>query len=101
MRVADVDVRKASSSSLRKTVGMVTQDGHLFHDTIRGNLAFARPEVSDDEVWDALRRARLEELVRALPDGLDTVIGDRGYRLSGGERTTWTVTETLRKIYVA
>lgn len=95
VRVSGLDVRTVTSSSLRRAVGMVTQDGHLFHDTIRANLAFARPEVSDDEVWDALRRARLEELVQALPDGLDTVIGDRGYRLSGGERQRLTIARLL------
>lgn len=95
VRVSGLDVRKVTSSSLRRTVGMVTQDGHLFHDTIRSNLTFARPEVSDDAVWDALRRSRLEELVRELPDGLDTVIGDRGYRLSGGERQRLTIARLL------
>ncbi|WP_295650209.1 ABC transporter ATP-binding protein [uncultured Dietzia sp.] len=95
VRVSGLDVREVTSSSLRRTVGMVTQDGHLFHDTIRANLAFARPEVTDDVVWDALRRARLEDLVRALPDGLDTVIGDRGYRLSGGERQRLTIARLL------
>ena len=95
VRVSGLDVRKVTSSSLRRTVGMVTQDGHLFHDTIRANLAFARPEVSDEIVWDALRRARLEDLVRDLPDGLDTVIGDRGYRLSGGERQRLTIARLL------
>ncbi|MCD2262546.1 ABC transporter ATP-binding protein/permease [Dietzia aurantiaca] len=95
VRVSGLDVREVTSSSLRRAVGMVTQDGHLFHDTIRANLAFARPEVTDDVVWDALRRARLEDLVRALPDGLDTVIGDRGYRLSGGERQRLTIARLL------
>ncbi len=95
VRVSGLDVRRVTSSSLRRTVGMVTQDGHLFHDTIRSNLTFARPEVSDDLVWDALRRARLEDLVRSLPDGLDTVIGDRGYRLSGGERQRLTIARLL------
>jgi ATP-binding cassette subfamily B protein len=95
VRVAGLDVREVTSSSLRRTVGMVTQDGHLFHDTIRSNLTFARPEVTDDVVWDALRRARLEDLVRSLPDGLDTVIGDRGYRLSGGERQRLTIARLL------
>lgn len=95
VRVSGLDVRGVTSSSLRRTVGMVTQDGHLFHDTIRSNLTFARPEVSDDLVWDALRRARLEDLVRSLPDGLDTVIGDRGYRLSGGERQRLTIARLL------
>ncbi len=93
--VSGLDVRKVTSSSLRRTVGMVTQDGHLFHDTIRANLTFARPDVSDDTVWEALRRARLSELVRSLPDGLDTVIGDRGYRLSGGERQRLTIARLL------
>ncbi|WP_241726724.1 ABC transporter ATP-binding protein [Dietzia sp. SLG310A2-38A2] len=95
VRVAGLDVREVTSSSLRRTVGMVTQDGHLFHDTIRSNLTFARPEVTDELVWDALRRARLEDLVRSLPDGLDTVIGDRGYRLSGGERQRLTIARLL------
>lgn len=95
VRVSGLDVRQVTSSSLRRTVGMVTQDGHLFHDSIRANLTFARPEVTDDAVWDALRRARLEDLVRALPDGLDTVIGDRGYRLSGGERQRLTIARLL------
>lgn len=95
VRVADLDVRTVTAESLRRTVGVVTQDGHLFHDSVRANLAFARPEVSDDQVWDALRRARLEDLVRSLPDGLDTVIGDRGYRLSGGERQRLTIARLL------
>jgi len=95
VRVADLDVREVTAESLRRTVGVVTQDGHLFHDSVRANLAFARPEVSDDQVWDALRRARLEDLVRSLPDGLDTVIGDRGYRLSGGERQRLTIARLL------
>ncbi|WP_414646751.1 ABC transporter ATP-binding protein [Dietzia sp. UBA5065] len=95
VRVSGLDVREVTSSSLRRTVGMVTQDGHLFHDTIRANLTFARPEVTDEVVWDALRRARLEDLVHSLPDGLDTVIGDRGYRLSGGERQRLTIARLL------
>src|SRR5699024_12410170 len=88
-------VRDVTSSSLRRTVGMVSQDGPLFHDTVRANLGFARPDVSDDQVWDALRRARLDGLVHTLPDGLDTVIGDRGYRLSGGERQRLTIARLL------
>lgn len=95
VRVSGLDVREVTSSSLRRTVGMVTQDGHLFHDSIRANLTFARPEVSDEVVWDALRRARLVDLIRSLPDGLDTVIGDRGYRLSGGERQRLTIARLL------
>lgn len=95
VRVSGLDVREVTSKSLRRAVGMVTQDGHLFHDTIRANLSFARPEVTDEVIWDALRRARLEHLVLSLPDGLDTVIGDRGYRLSGGERQRLTIARLL------
>ena len=95
VRIAGTDIREATSSSLRRTVGMVTQDGHLFHDTVRENLRFAKPSADEDELWDALRRARLEDTVRDLPDGLDTVIGDRGYRLSGGERQRLTIARLL------
>ncbi|MEV7072432.1 ABC transporter ATP-binding protein [Streptomyces sp. NPDC093990] len=95
VRVGGVDVRDLTADSLRATVGMVTQDGHLFHDTVRANLLLARPEASEDELWDALRRARLDTLVRSLPDGLDTVVGERGYRLSGGERQRMTIARLL------
>ncbi|MGH3933254.1 MAG: ABC transporter ATP-binding protein [Pseudonocardiaceae bacterium] len=95
VRLNGVDVRDLSFAALRDTVGVVTQDGHLFHDTIAGNLRYAAPDASDQELWDALRRARLAELVRALPDGLDTVVGDRGYRLSGGERQRLTIARLL------
>ncbi|RSD17213.1 ABC transporter ATP-binding protein [Amycolatopsis eburnea] len=95
VRLSDVDVRDLSFASLRQTVGVVTQDGHLFHDTIRANLAYARPGVTDDEIWEALDRARLGELVHSLPDGLDTTVGERGYRLSGGERQRLTIARLL------
>ncbi|WP_265567694.1 ABC transporter ATP-binding protein [Streptomyces hygroscopicus] len=95
VRVGGVDVRDLSAASLRETLGMVTQDGHLFHDTVRANLLLARPEASEDELWGALHRARLDDLVRSLPDGLDTVVGERGYRLSGGERQRLTIARLL------
>jgi ABC-type multidrug transport system fused ATPase/permease subunit len=95
VRLSDVDVRDLTFDSLRDTVGVVTQDGHLFHDTIRANLAYARPSASDEEIWDALRRARLGTLVSSLPDQLDTVVGERGYRLSGGERQRLTIARLL------
>ena len=95
VRLSGVDVRDMSFDSLRSAVGMVTQDGHLFHDTIRANLLYARPDATDDELWDAVRRARLEDLVRSLSDGLDTVVGERGYRLSGGERQRLTIARLL------
>ncbi|WP_183097633.1 ABC transporter ATP-binding protein [Nocardioides pelophilus] len=97
VRLAGVDVRDLSAAAIRDAVGMVTQDGHLFHDSIRGNLLFARPDATEEEVWDALERARLADLVRSLPDGLATVVGERGYRLSGGERQRLTIARLLLK----
>ncbi|MGP3948645.1 ABC transporter ATP-binding protein [Streptomyces sp. 7N604] len=95
VRLSGVDVRDLTADSVRETLGMVTQDGHLFHDSIRANLVLARPGSGDDDLWDALRRARLDGLVAALPDGLDTVVGERGYRLSGGERQRLTIARLL------
>jgi ABC-type multidrug transport system fused ATPase/permease subunit len=95
VRLAGVDVRDLDAKTIRQTLGMVTQDGHLFHESVRANLLLARPEATDEELWDALRRARLAELVEALPDGLDTVVGERGYRLSGGERQRLTIARVL------
>jgi ABC-type multidrug transport system fused ATPase/permease subunit len=95
VRLSGVDVRDLSFNSIRATLGMVTQDGHLFHDSIRANLSLARPDASDDELREALRRARLDDVIGALPDGLDTVIGERGYRLSGGERQRLTIARLL------
>ncbi|WP_190015485.1 ABC transporter ATP-binding protein [Streptomyces lucensis] len=95
VRLGGADVRDLTAASLRATLGMVTQDGHLFHDTVRANLLLARPEATDDELWNALGRARLDDVVRSLPDGLDTVVGERGYRLSGGERQRMTIARLL------
>ncbi|RSM98761.1 ABC transporter [Nonomuraea sp. WAC 01424] len=95
VRLGGVDVRDLSFDAIRDTLGMVTQDGHLFHDTIRENLLLARPEASEEEIWDALTRARLRTLVESLADGLDTVVGERGYRLSGGERQRLTIARLL------
>ncbi|WP_186629951.1 ABC transporter ATP-binding protein [Rhodococcus sp. BP22] len=95
VRLAGVDVRDLTAESIRGAVGMVTQDGHLFHETIRANIVLPRPDATDEEVWDALNRARLSDLVASLPDGLDTVVGERGYRLSGGERQRLTIARLL------
>ncbi|MGC9668660.1 ABC transporter ATP-binding protein [Planosporangium sp. 12N6] len=95
VRLSGVDVRDLSADSIRDTLKMVTQDGHLFHESIRANLLLARPEATDDELWDVLRRARLDALVAALHDGLDTIVGERGYRLSGGERQRLTIARML------
>ncbi|NUP03086.1 MAG: ABC transporter ATP-binding protein, partial [Nonomuraea sp.] len=95
VRLGGVDVRDLTFDAIRDTLGMVTQDGHLFHETIRENLLLARPEASEQEIWDALTRARLSTLIASLPDGLDTVVGERGYRLSGGERQRLTIARLL------
>ncbi|WP_299573104.1 ABC transporter ATP-binding protein [uncultured Williamsia sp.] len=95
VRVNDLDVRDVTSQSLHRAVGLVTQDGHLFHDSVRDNLLLSNPGASEEEIWAALRRARLDELIASLPDGLDTVVGERGYRLSGGERQRLTIARLL------
>jgi ATP-binding cassette subfamily B protein len=92
-----VDVRDATFASLRDRVGVVTQDAHLLHDTIRANLLFARPEATEPELVEALRAAQILPLVESLPDGLDTLVGDRGYRLSGGEKQRMAIARLLLK----
>jgi len=95
VRLGGVDVRDLSADSIRATVGVVTQDGHLFQESVRSNLLLARPEATDDELDEVIERARLRDVVAALPDGLDTVVGERGYRLSGGERQRLTIARLL------
>jgi ATP-binding cassette subfamily C protein len=95
IRLSGVDVRDMSFDDIRDTVGLVTQDGHLFHESVRSNLQLARPGATDDELWEALRGARLGPVIEALPDGLDTVVGERGYRFSGGERQRLTIARIL------
>ena len=95
VRLAGIDVRDLSAASIRATLGMVTQDGHLFHESVRANLLLAKADATDDELWQALRSARLGDLVASLPAGLDTVVGERGYRLSGGERQRLTIARLL------
>ena len=97
VRVGGHDVRDVTLESLEEAVGYVTQDAHMFHDSIRANLAYARPDATDDEIWAALEAAQIARLVRSLPDGLDTVVGDRGYRLSGGERQRLAIARLLLK----
>ena len=95
VRIGGVDVRELTFDSLRDTVGMVTQDGHLFHESIRSNLTLAAPDASDEQLWEALGRARLADVVGEMPDGLDTIVGERGYRLSGGQRQRLTIARLL------
>jgi ATP-binding cassette subfamily B protein len=97
VRVGGQDVRDVTLQSLEDRVGYVTQDAHMFHDTIRENLRYAAPGVTDEQIWVALESARIAGLVRAMSDGLDTVVGDRGYRLSGGERQRLAIARLLLK----
>ncbi len=95
--IGGIDIRQVTLQSLRARIGMVTQDAHLFHDTIRANLAYARPEATDQEMLAAARDAQLTGLLESLPDGLDTVVGDRGHRLSGGEKQRMAIARLLLK----
>jgi len=97
VRLNGLDVREATFQSLRDMVGVVSQEAHLFHDTIRANLVYARPGASDDEVRAALAAAQILPLIETLPDGLDTVVGERGYRLSGGEKQRIAIARLLLK----
>ena len=83
--------------SLSAAIGMVTQDPHLFHDTIAANLRYARPEATDVELVEACRAARIHDLISSLPDGYDTIVGERGYRLSGGEKQRLALARVLLK----
>jgi ATP-binding cassette subfamily B protein len=95
--LAGTDVRDATLQSVRERVGVVSQDAHLFHDTLRSNLLYAKPDATDDELTAALRAAQVWDLVSALPDGLDTLVGDRGHRLSGGEKQRLAIARLLLK----
>ncbi len=97
VRVGGQDVRDVTLQSLEDAVGYVTQDAHMFHDTIRENLRYAAPDVTDEQIWAALESARIADLVHAMPDELETVVGDRGYRLSGGERQRLAIARLLLK----
>ncbi|HHW82267.1 MAG TPA: ABC transporter ATP-binding protein [Actinomycetales bacterium] len=93
--VGGVDVRHLAAESLRGAIGVVTQDSHLFHATIRENLAYARPDATTEQMWSALDDAQIGTFVRRLPDGLDTIVGDRGHRLSGGEKQRIAIARVL------
>ena len=97
VRINGVPLTEATDASLRSVVGMVTQEAHLFHDTIRGNLLYARPGATEQEIWEVLEQARIRDLVTALPEGLETVVGDRGHRLSGGEKQRIALARLLLK----
>jgi ATP-binding cassette subfamily B protein len=97
VRVGGVDLREASFASVHRVVGMVTQEAHLFHDTIRANLAYAKPDATETQMREALAAAQVLTLVESLPSGLDTVVGDRGHRLSGGEKQRLAIARLLLK----
>jgi ATP-binding cassette subfamily B protein len=97
VRVGGIDVREVTQQSLRDRIGVVSQDAHMFHDTIRGNLCYAKPDATDEELWQVIQASQLAELVASLPDGLDTLVGDRGYRLSGGEKQRLAIARLLLK----
>jgi ATP-binding cassette subfamily B protein len=97
VRIGGVDVARAEPQALREAIGAVTQDAHLFHDTIRANLSFARPSAGEEEMAAACRAAHIWHVIETLPDGLDTVVGDRGYRLSGGEKQRIAIARVLLK----
>ena len=97
VRVNGIDVREAKIASVRDALGMVMQEAHLFHDTIRANLLYAKPGATEAELIEALRAAQILPVVEALPKGLDTVLGDRGHRLSGGEKQRVAIARLLLK----
>ena len=97
MLVDGVDVRDLTQASLRAAIGTVTQDPHLFHDTVASNLRYARPDAADTLLVEACRAARIHDVIAALPDGYDTVVGERGYRMSGGEKQRLAIARMLLK----
>lgn len=97
IKINQIDVKDASLSSIRNLIGVVTQDPHLFHETIRDNMLFANPKASEEEIITALNNAQLADLLANLPEGLDTMVGDRGYRLSGGEKQRIAIARVLLK----
>jgi ATP-binding cassette subfamily B protein len=97
VKLAGTDVRDLTQESLHQVVGVVMQDAHMYHDTIRANLLYANTEATDEEIWDACTSAQIAEMIRELPEGLDTVVGDRGHRLSGGEKQRLAIARLLLK----
>jgi ATP-binding cassette subfamily B protein len=95
--IDDIDVRSATLSSLARTVGVVSQETYLFHASIKDNLRFAKPEASDEEIEAAARAARIHDLIASLPDGYDTMVGERGYRFSGGEKQRMAIARTIMR----
>jgi ATP-binding cassette, subfamily B, bacterial len=97
VKLAGIDVKDLSQESLHRVVGVVTQDAHMYHDSIRANLLYANTQASESEIWSACESAQIADMIRSLPDGLDTVVGDRGHRLSGGEKQRLAIARLLLK----
>jgi len=97
VRVDGHDVRRITLASLRAAIGVVSQDPHMFHDTVRANLRFAAPDATDEQLEVACRAAQIHSVIAALRDGYDTVVGERGYRLSGGEKQRLSIARILLK----
>jgi ATP-binding cassette subfamily B protein len=95
VRIDGIDVRDASLASLAATVGVVSQETYLFHASVRENLRFARPSATDAEIEEAARTARIHDLIASLPQGYDTIVGERGYRFSGGEKQRMAIARTI------
>jgi ATP-binding cassette subfamily B protein len=95
--IGERDVRTVTQQSLRDRIGVVSQEAHMFHDSIRANLRYAAPDATDEQLWRVIDAAQIGDLVRSLPDALDTVVGDRGYRLSGGEKARLAIARLLLK----
>jgi ATP-binding cassette subfamily B protein len=97
VKLSGIDVKDVTQESLHRIVGVVMQDAHMYHDTIRANLLYANTEATESEIWSACESAQIAPMIRALPDGLDTVVGDRGHRLSGGEKQRLAIARLLLK----
>ena len=97
VRIDGHDLRDLTQDSVRQAIGVVSQDPHLFHDTVGVNLRYARPDATDAELVEACRAARIHHVIAALPDGYDTIVGERGYRLSGGEKQRLAIARMLLK----
>jgi ATP-binding cassette subfamily B protein len=97
VKLAGTDVKDLTQESLHKVVGVVMQDAHMYHDTIRANLMYANTQATEDQIWEACTSAQIAEMIRELPEGLDTVVGDRGHRLSGGEKQRLAIARLLLK----
>lgn len=97
VQISDRDLRDVTQESLHNSVGVVTQDSHMFHDTVRANLLYAKSDATEDQIWQACEEAQIAQMLRSLPEGLDTVVGDRGHRLSGGEKQRLAIARLLLK----